>query len=463
MRYRRPGDPPIKPKARRIPLQHLKQLYELLKGLLMAGLIAFSDIPCASPIVIVLKKNGVDIRLCIDYKMLNSVTVILEYAMPLVDDVPTDMKKYLWNRTLNDASGFWAVMMTQRARKISAFVCALGNFGWLRLPFGLNGLHADDCQRAVGVCSTSRSRFIQDFAVYGAALYQVREEDFGPSANLSTAKRGFAALQAKVAAAPILKHLDRAKDVHVMLFVNDWVLSTTHMTCYTQLATRTINAYTRFSTLGCIDTPKTRFGPSTQFAVMLSPWHLVVHRVKEDESAFAQLLHSTITNFLGPDETLQRVAPPFKRAPMVRMDPALLYERLPNDHLRFVLSFDGSVKTLKHEGRRWRLETRNPAISRGDRMPEEVAFDSVEHTPRARCEVSIRQIPPRHLIIQRFGGLAGRRDDGGKGSQNDTNRGIEEQAGTTKPNSRSHLWETEPRSHTSQYPEDSVLRYDDSA
>ncbi|GMF36294.1 unnamed protein product [Phytophthora fragariaefolia] len=118
--------PPIKQKARRIPLRHLKQLYKLLKGLLKAGLITFSDSPWASPIVIVLKKNGLDIRLCIDYKMVNSVTAILEYAMPLVDDLLTDMEKYLWYCSLDAASGFGAVMMTQRARKSSAFVCALG-------------------------------------------------------------------------------------------------------------------------------------------------------------------------------------------------------------------------------------------------------------------------------------------------------------------------------------------------
>ncbi|GMF44241.1 unnamed protein product [Phytophthora fragariaefolia] len=73
------------------------------------------------------------------------------------------------------------------------------------------------------------SRFIQDFAVYGAALYQVREEDFGPGGDLSTAKRSFVTLQAKVADAPILRHFDRAKEVHVMLFANDWALSTTLM------------------------------------------------------------------------------------------------------------------------------------------------------------------------------------------------------------------------------------------
>ncbi|OWY96669.1 Eukaryotic/viral aspartic protease [Phytophthora megakarya] len=69
---------PIKQKARRIPLRFLQKLYELLKGLLKAGLIAFSNSPWASPIVIVLKKNGEDIRLCIDYKMVNHVTTVME-------------------------------------------------------------------------------------------------------------------------------------------------------------------------------------------------------------------------------------------------------------------------------------------------------------------------------------------------------------------------------------------------
>ncbi|GMF31633.1 unnamed protein product [Phytophthora fragariaefolia] len=131
------GHAPIKQRARRISLRQLKKLYELLKGLLQAGLIAFSDNPWASPIVIVLKKNGLDIRLCIDYKLVNAVTMIMEYAMPLVDDLLTDLEVYLWFCSLDAASGFWAIMMTMRARKISAFVCPLGHFEWLRMPFGL--------------------------------------------------------------------------------------------------------------------------------------------------------------------------------------------------------------------------------------------------------------------------------------------------------------------------------------
>ncbi|OWY92266.1 hypothetical protein PHMEG_00038802, partial [Phytophthora megakarya] len=62
--------------------------------------------PWASPIVIVLKTNGQDIRLCIDYKMVNASTAIMEYAMPLADDLLTELENYLWFCMLDGASGF---------------------------------------------------------------------------------------------------------------------------------------------------------------------------------------------------------------------------------------------------------------------------------------------------------------------------------------------------------------------
>ncbi|GMF37499.1 unnamed protein product [Phytophthora fragariaefolia] len=52
------------------------------------------------------------------------ITLIMEYAMPLVDDLLAEMESYLWFCSLDAASGFWAIMMTIRARWVSAFVCA---------------------------------------------------------------------------------------------------------------------------------------------------------------------------------------------------------------------------------------------------------------------------------------------------------------------------------------------------
>ncbi|GMF15069.1 unnamed protein product [Phytophthora fragariaefolia] len=171
------GHPPIKQKARRIPLRHLKQLYELLKGLLKAGPIAFSDSPWASPIVIVLKTNGVDIRLCIDYKFVNSVAAIMEYAMPLVDDLLTDLEKYMWYCSLGAASGFCAVMMTQRAQKISAFVCALGHFEWLRMPFGSKNTTMIN-PRAIA----NQLGFVQPRGGWSACAERVRKADAADTA-----------------------------------------------------------------------------------------------------------------------------------------------------------------------------------------------------------------------------------------------------------------------------------------
>ncbi len=60
--------------ARRVRPELMGKLYELLKGLLRSGLIRFSKSEWASPIVIVMKKNKKDIRLCIDYRQVNALT-----------------------------------------------------------------------------------------------------------------------------------------------------------------------------------------------------------------------------------------------------------------------------------------------------------------------------------------------------------------------------------------------------
>ncbi|POM70367.1 Reverse transcriptase, partial [Phytophthora palmivora] len=99
---------PIAQRARKIAPRFREKLSELIKGLLSAKMISYSRSPWASPIVVIVKKNGVDIRLCIDYRLVN-----------------------------NMASAFWVVTMTDRARAISAFITPFGLFEWNRMPFGL--------------------------------------------------------------------------------------------------------------------------------------------------------------------------------------------------------------------------------------------------------------------------------------------------------------------------------------
>ncbi|KAG3240377.1 hypothetical protein PI124_g14720 [Phytophthora idaei] len=65
---------------------------------------------------------------------------------------------------------------------------------------------------------------------------------------------------------------------------------------------------------------------------------------------FAQLLQSSITIFVDLEGSLAPLAPLNKGSPTIRMDPAMLYARLPRDYRGFVVSFDGSAKTEKDGG-----------------------------------------------------------------------------------------------------------------
>ncbi|KAE8966201.1 hypothetical protein PR001_g28484 [Phytophthora rubi] len=126
---------PVAQRSRPIRPQHLRKVYELLEKLVQTKLVEYSD--WASPIVIVMKKNGVDIRLCIDYRLVNQLIKLMHYPLPLIDDLLIGFESTMWFLSLDMASGFWAVPMTLRAKHISAVICPLGHFQWTRMPFGL--------------------------------------------------------------------------------------------------------------------------------------------------------------------------------------------------------------------------------------------------------------------------------------------------------------------------------------
>ncbi|OWZ07383.1 hypothetical protein PHMEG_00020228 [Phytophthora megakarya] len=226
------------------------------------------------------------------------------------------------------------------------------------------------------------SRFIQDFAVFGAALYQLKDVDFETEGNLSATKESFRVLQHKVAEAPILRNFDDNKctscymqmsgrwmhddKLHPVRFCGR-VLKDAEMNyhsaekevlalllllkvCYTQLAGKTLHRYTRYFTLAWVHKSKSLFGRAVQFAVLLSPWQLEVQKIREKDCLFLQLLQSTITNFVDLDESLALVAPPTKSSPSTQMEPSLLYAQLPHEYDGLVVSFDGSAKTEKSGG-----------------------------------------------------------------------------------------------------------------
>ena len=67
------------------PLE-LKELKLQLQELLEKGFIRLSVSPWGAPVLFVKKKDGT-LRLCVDYRQLNKMTVKNKYPLPMIDDL----------------------------------------------------------------------------------------------------------------------------------------------------------------------------------------------------------------------------------------------------------------------------------------------------------------------------------------------------------------------------------------
>ena len=130
------SDQPIKQAPRRVPLHQQAELRTHISELLNAGIIAPSDSPWAAPIVTVRKPDN-SLRLCVDYRKLNDITVKDAFPLPRVDDALDAMAGACCFTTLDLASGYWQVELDCAAQAKSAFVTPFGLYEWKCMPFGL--------------------------------------------------------------------------------------------------------------------------------------------------------------------------------------------------------------------------------------------------------------------------------------------------------------------------------------
>ena len=80
------GTSPISKAPYRMALTELKELKDQLQELLEKGFIRPSASPWGAPVLFMKKKDGT-MRLCINYRELNQVTVRNKYPLPRIDDL----------------------------------------------------------------------------------------------------------------------------------------------------------------------------------------------------------------------------------------------------------------------------------------------------------------------------------------------------------------------------------------
>ncbi|GFV17369.1 hypothetical protein TNCV_3199801 [Trichonephila clavipes] len=97
--------------------------------------------PYTAPVVLVPKSNGT-VRLCIDYRKLNAITIPDKYPLSLMDVLLHDAKSTAFMPTLDLKSGYHKVAVNPADQDKTAFVCPFGTFRYKRMPFGLRNAPA---------------------------------------------------------------------------------------------------------------------------------------------------------------------------------------------------------------------------------------------------------------------------------------------------------------------------------
>lgn len=100
------------------------------------GNIQKSNSPAASPVIIV-KKPGGGLRVCIDYRALNAITVKSRYPIPLMQDTLNRISGKKWFTKLDVIAAFNRVRIAQGHEWKTAFTTRYGQFECLVMPFGL--------------------------------------------------------------------------------------------------------------------------------------------------------------------------------------------------------------------------------------------------------------------------------------------------------------------------------------
>ena len=100
------------------------------------GIIRPSTSPWASPLVLVSKKNG-KLRVCVDYKKLNSMTTKAAFPLHHIQDCLDSVAGSTLFTTLDLISCYHQVKIKEEDIPKTAFVTKYGHFEYVTMPFGL--------------------------------------------------------------------------------------------------------------------------------------------------------------------------------------------------------------------------------------------------------------------------------------------------------------------------------------
>lgn len=167
------GAQPVNLRAYRHKPELKSEIERQVQELLQSGVIQQSTSHFSSPAILVKKKDGTW-RLCVDYRALNSMTVISKYPVPIIDELLDELAGARWFSKMDLRAGYHQVRLAPGEEFKTAFQTHSGHWEYTVMPFGLAGAPAT----FLGAMNTTLKTllrkcvivFFDDILVYSATL-----------------------------------------------------------------------------------------------------------------------------------------------------------------------------------------------------------------------------------------------------------------------------------------------------
>ena len=111
-----------------------KQLIELETS----SFIRLRNSSYGAPVIFVAKKDGT-MRMCMDYRALNKITIKGKYPLPVIDDLLDQLAGAQFFTRIDLRSGYHQIRVAEGDIEKAAFRTRYGSYEWLVMSFGLTG------------------------------------------------------------------------------------------------------------------------------------------------------------------------------------------------------------------------------------------------------------------------------------------------------------------------------------
>ncbi|WMV13463.1 hypothetical protein MTR67_006848 [Solanum verrucosum] len=136
-----PRSTPISITPYRMTPAELRELKYQLQELLEKGFIRPSISPWGTPVLFVKKKDGT-LRLCIDYRQLNRITIKKKYPLPRINNLFDQLKGAKVFSKIDLRSGYHQLRVKENDIPKTAFRTRYGQYEFFVMPFGLTNAPA---------------------------------------------------------------------------------------------------------------------------------------------------------------------------------------------------------------------------------------------------------------------------------------------------------------------------------